>query len=105
MSDTMTVNDAEFRVIKLLGKACPATDGTTQYALKQSRHFGLDFAFPTEKRCRFMFCTALQTVKKASQSLRPQAQTKWESFSPAACTSEKILLGSQTCELCAAGVQ
>ena len=35
---------------------------------------------------------------KASQSLRPQAQRRWESFSPAACTSAKIPLGSQTCE-------
>ena len=41
---------------------------------------------------------AAQTVKKASQSLRSQAQRKWKSFSPAACTSEKIPLGSQTCE-------
>ena len=41
---------------------------------------------------------------KASQSLRPQAQRKWKSFSPAACTSEKILLGSQTCEGHACGV-
>ena len=39
-----------------------------------------------------------QTVGKASQSLRPQAQRKWKSFSPAACTSEKIPLGLQTCE-------
>ena len=45
-----------------------------------------------------------QTVKKASQSLRPQAQRKWKSFSPAACTSEKIPLGSQTCEGHACGV-
>jgi len=43
---------------------------------------------------------AAQTVKKASQSLRSQAQRKWKSFSPAACTSEKIPLGSQTCEGC-----
>ncbi|WP_418487303.1 hypothetical protein [Faecousia sp.] len=40
----------------------------------------------------------------ASQSLRPQAQRKWKSFFPAACTSEKIPLGSQTCEEYAAGV-
>ena len=40
----------------------------------------------------------IQTVKKASQSLRPQAQTKFKAFLPAACTSAKILLGSQTCE-------
>ena len=40
----------------------------------------------------------LQPVEKASQSLRPQAQIEFHSFSPAACTSEKILLGSQTCE-------
>ena len=42
--------------------------------------------------------------KNASQSLRSQAQRKWKSFSPAACTSEKIPLGSQTCEGHAAGV-
>ena len=36
--------------------------------------------------------------KKASQSLRPQAQIKFQAFLPAACTSAKILLGSQTCE-------
>ena len=50
---------------------------------------------------------AIQTgkCKKVSQSLRPQAQRKWKSFSPAACTSEKIPLGSQTCALCACGVQ
>ena len=49
---------------------------------------------------------AIQTgkCKKVSQSLRPQAQRKWKSFSPAACTSEKIPLGSQTCEGHAAGV-
>ena len=41
---------------------------------------------------------AFSTVKEASQSLRSQAQRKWKSFSPAACTSEKIPLGSQTCE-------
>ena len=46
-----------------------------------------------------------QTVKEASQSLRPQAQRKWKSFSPAACTSEKIPLGSQTCALCAVSAQ
>ena len=40
----------------------------------------------------------IQTVKKASQSLRPQAQIKFKAFLPAACTSAKILLGSQTCE-------
>ena len=39
-----------------------------------------------------------QPVEKASQSLRPQAQIEFYLFSPAACTSEKILLGSQTCE-------
>ena len=32
----------------------------------------------------------LQTVEKASQSLRPQAQIKCKTFLPAACTSEKI---------------
>ena len=42
--------------------------------------------------------SAFQTVKKASQSLRPQAQIKFKAFLPAACTSAKILLGSQTCE-------
>ena len=42
--------------------------------------------------------SAFQTVKKASQSLRPQAQIKFQAFLPAACTSAKILLGSQTCE-------
>ena len=36
--------------------------------------------------------------QKASQSLRPQAQIKFQAFLPAACTSAKILLGSQTCE-------
>ena len=46
-----------------------------------------------------------QTVKEASQSLRSQAQRKWKSFSPAACTSEKIPLGSQTCALCAVSAQ
>ena len=40
----------------------------------------------------------LQSVEKASQSLRPQAQIKFKAFLPAACTSAKILLGSQTCE-------
>ena len=40
----------------------------------------------------------IQSVKKASQSLRPQAQIKFEAFLPAACTSAKILLGSQTGE-------
>ncbi len=39
-----------------------------------------------------------QFVEKASQSLRPQAQIKFKAFLPAACTSAKILLGSQTCE-------
>ena len=41
---------------------------------------------------------AAQCVEKASQSLRPQAQIKFKAFLPAACTSAKILLGSQTCE-------
>ena len=49
--------------------------------------------------------SAVETVKEASQSLRPQAQRKWKSFSPAACTSEKIPLGSQTCALCAVRAQ
>ena len=40
----------------------------------------------------------LQPVEKASQSPSPQAQIELHSFSPAACTSEKILLNSQTCE-------
>ena len=40
----------------------------------------------------------LLAVEKASQSLRPQAQIKFKAFLPAACTSAKILLGSQTCE-------
>ena len=40
MPDTMTVNDVEFRVIKLLGKgkggySYLVTDETTQYVLKQ----------------------------------------------------------------------
>ena len=43
MSDIMTVNDAEFRVIKLLGKgkggySYLVTDGTAQYVLKQIHH-------------------------------------------------------------------
>ena len=41
---------------------------------------------------------SLRSVEKASQSLRPQAQIKCKTFLPAACTSAKILLGSQTCE-------
>ena len=45
-----------------------------------------------------LFAVPPQTVKKASQSLRPQAQIKFKAFLPAACTSAKILLGSQTCE-------
>ena len=40
----------------------------------------------------------IQTVEKASQSLRSQAQINCKTFLPAACTSAKILLGSQTCE-------
>ena len=39
-----------------------------------------------------------QPVEKALQSLRPQAQIESDSFSPATCASEKIPLGSQTCE-------
>ena len=50
-------------------------------------------------------CGKCRSVKKASQSLRPQAQIEYESFFPTACTSEKILIGSQTCELCAIGAQ
>lgn len=43
MPDTMTVNDVEFRVIKLLGKgkgrySYLVTDETTQYVLKQIHH-------------------------------------------------------------------
>ena len=41
---------------------------------------------------------AAPSVEKASQSLRPQAQIKFKTFLPAACTSAKILYGSQTCE-------
>ena len=37
-------------------------------------------------------------MQKASQSLRPQAQRKFRAFFPMTCASEKILLGSQTCE-------
>ena len=40
----------------------------------------------------------LQSVEKASQSLRPQAQIKFKAFLPAACTAAKILFGSQTGE-------
>ena len=41
--DTMTVNDAEYRVIRLLGKgkggySYLVTDGTAQYVLKQIHH-------------------------------------------------------------------
>ena len=43
MPDTMTVNDAEYRVIRLLGKgkggySYLVTDGTAQYVLKQIHH-------------------------------------------------------------------
>lgn len=43
MPDTMTVNDAEYRVVKLLGKgkggySYLVTDGTAQYVLKQIHH-------------------------------------------------------------------
>ena len=41
------------------------------------------------------------TVKKASQSLRPQAQIKSKLFSPAACTSGKILFALQVWNFCA----
>ena len=37
-------------------------------------------------------------MQKASQSLRPQTQRKFRAFFPMTCASEKILLGSQTCE-------
>ena len=37
-------------------------------------------------------------MQKASQRLRPQAQRKFRAFFPMTCASEKILLGSQTCE-------
>ena len=49
-------------------------------------------------KCAIRTDGAPQTVKKASQSLRPQAQIKFQAFFPAACTSAKTLLGSQTCE-------
>lgn len=43
MPDTMTVNDAEYRVVKLLGQgkggySYLVTDGTAQYVLKQIHH-------------------------------------------------------------------
>ena len=43
MPDIMTVNDAEYRVIRLLGKgkggySYLVTDGTAQYVLKQIHH-------------------------------------------------------------------
>ena len=47
-----------------------------------------------------------QLVKKASQSFAPKGAKGSLSFFPAACTSEKIHLGPQTCEpaaLAAAG--
>ena len=49
-------------------------------------------------------CEPLSNAGKASQSLRPQAQMKFDLFSAAACTSPKILLGLQTCEWYAEGV-
>jgi len=42
-----------------------------------------------------------QLVGKASQSSRPQARKGFDQFFPAACTSEKTLLGLQTCALSA----
>ena len=47
------------------------------------------------------FVRALQLVKKASQSSHPQVRKGWNLFFPAACTSEKTLLGPQVCELSA----
>ena len=47
-------------------------------------------------------------IPATSQSLAEFAAAdakKVESFSPAACTAEKIPLGSQTCALCIRGVQ
>ena len=46
----------------------------------------------------FRWNAADTDCQKASQSLRPQAQIKCKTFLPAACTSAKILFGSQTCE-------
>jgi hypothetical protein len=48
---------------------------------------------------------AASACQKASQSLRPQAQIKFESSFPAACTSEKTLYGLQVWNLCARGAQ
>ena len=67
--------------------------------LKTSFPYTGGFFCCPNKMVRFTICRrAVQTVKEASQSLRPQAQTKFKAFLPAACTSAKILLGSQTCE-------
>ena len=46
-----------------------------------------------------------QTVKKASQSLRPQTQIRFNMFFPATCASEKTLISLQTCELCVCNAQ
>ena len=58
MDDTMTVNDVEFRVIKLLGKgkggySYLVTDETTQYVLKQIHHEPCEYYTfcGTTKRC------------------------------------------------------
>ena len=46
-----------------------------------------------------------QSVKKASQSSRPQARKKSGSFSAAACTSPKILYVMQVWNFCAKGAK
>ena len=57
MPDTMTVNDAEYRVVKLLGKgkggySYLVTDGTAQYVLKQIHHEPCAYyTFGAMKRC------------------------------------------------------
>ncbi len=43
--------------------------------------------------------------QKGLAEFAPADAKKVQSFSPAACTAEKIPLGSQTCALCACGVQ
>ena len=47
----------------------------------------------------------LQSVKKASQSSRPQARKESGSFSAAACTSPKILYSPQVWNFCAKGAK
>jgi len=47
------------------------------------------------------FCRPLQKARRVCVRRRK----KFQSFSPAACTAEKIHFGSQTCELCADGAQ